>query len=260
MSLPVLKNDDRGAGLPVVLIHGFPLSRKMWAPQVQPLLDAGYRVICPDLPGFGGSTPLAGVVSISRYADAVVDLLDQLGVEEAVVGGMSMGGYVLLDLAERYSDRLLGAMFIVTRAAADDEAGKEKRSLLAGEVKAGNGMIVPDTFEQVLFAPQTVKENPGLVREVRQIMESTPAEGLVGGLLAMRDREDSVASLPSFNMPALVLGAEQDLAIPEEHTRTLANGLPNAQLEVLPAAGHMANLEQPEFFNQVLLKFLATLG
>lgn len=260
MSLPILKYDDQGAGRPVVLIHGFPLDRTMWGPQVRPLVDAGYRVICPDLPGFGESPVVEDTASMDVYADAVIDLLDHLGVERAVVGGMSMGGYVLLNLAERYSERLLGAMFLVTRAAADDAAGKEKRTTLADEVRAGNSMVVPDTFAQVLFAPQTKQENPELITRVRQIMESNSAEGLVGGLLAMRDREDSVGTLPSFDMPALVLGAEQDLAVPLEHSRVLAQGLPNAKLELLAGAGHMANLEQPELFNQALLKFLATLG
>jgi pimeloyl-ACP methyl ester carboxylesterase len=185
--------------------------------------------------------------------------LDALAIDQAVIGGMSMGGYVLLNLVERYPERLSGAMFLVTRAAADDAAGKEKRTLMAAEVKAGNRLIVPDTFAQVLFAAGTPKDRPELVAEVRQWMVLTSPEGLVGGLLAMRDRGDSLARLPGLSVPALVVGAEQDLAVPLEHAQTLAKGLPNARLKVIAAAGHMANLEQPDEFNRALLDFLRRL-
>ncbi len=251
-----MKYVEQGSGLSVVLIHGFPLCRQMWLPQMTALADSGCRVICPDLPGFGESALHEGQISISTYADAVIGLLDDLGIEKAVVGGMSMGGYVLLDLAERYPDRLLGAMFLVTRAAADDAAGREKRTLLAAEVKSGNRLVVSDTFAQVLFAPETPEKNPELVADVRQWMESVSAAGIVGGLLAMRDRDDSVAKLAKFDLPSLVVGAEQDLAVPLEHSRVLADGLPNAELKVIPGAGHMANLEQSELFNAALIEFL----
>ncbi|MDT8443520.1 MAG: alpha/beta fold hydrolase [Desulfuromonadales bacterium] len=252
----MLKFDESGNGLAVVLIHGFPLCRKMWRPQVIALVDAGYRVICPDLPGFGETPPLAESASMGRYADALIGLLDQLEIEKAVVGGMSMGGYVLLKMAERYPERLLGAMYLMTRAAADEAASREKRSLLAGEVNAGNRLVVADAFAQVLFAPETLQKNPQLVAEVRQWMETTSPAGLVGGLLAMRDRDDYVAKLAGFAVPSLVVGAEQDLAVPLEHSRVLVKWLPDAELQTIPAAGHMANLEQPEAFNTVLEMFL----
>jgi len=254
-----MQYDDQGAGQPIVLIHGFPLNRQMWAPQQAALAAAGYRVICPDLPGFGESAPLENA-SMDRYADAIITLLDQLAIDRAVVGGMSMGGYVLLNLLARFPQRLSAAMFLVTRAAADDAAGREKRTRLAEAVQGGDRLIVPDTFAQVLFAPQTPQEKPELVHQVRQWMEATPGPGLVGGLLAMRDREDYVERLAGYACPALVVGAELDIAVPPEHARTLANGLPDAELRVIPAAGHMANLEQPQAFNQALLEFLAGLG
>jgi pimeloyl-ACP methyl ester carboxylesterase len=254
----MLKYDDQGKGLAVVLLHGFPLCRQMWAPQVTALTDAGYRVICPDLPGFGESPSLTGPASMSSYADAVIELLDELGIEQAVIGGMSMGGYVLLDLVERYWHRLLGAMFLVTRAAADDTAGKQKRTMMAEQVKCGNVLTIPEAFVPVLFAEKTARDNPLLISQVRQWVEATSPAGLVEGLLAMRERDDSVNKLPAFNLPALVVGAEKDLAVPVEHSRALAEGLPDAALKIVPSAGHMANLEQPEMFNEALLGFLAT--
>jgi pimeloyl-ACP methyl ester carboxylesterase len=151
-------------------------------------------------------------------------------------------------------------MFLVTRAAADDAVSKQKRTSLAAEISAGNLMIVPDTFASVLFAPDTSRKKPELFFEVRQWMEKTPAEGMVGGLLAMRDRADSVAKLAGFLMPSLVVGAELDMAVPLEHSRFLAELLPDAELKIIPGAGHMANLEEPELFNQSLIGFLQRLS
>ena len=255
----MLKYDDLGKGLPVVLLHGFPLCRQMWAPQMTALADAGYRVICPDLPGFGESPSLAGPASMSNYADTIIALLDELGIDQAVVGGMSMGGYVLLDLVERYPQRFLGAMFLVTRAAADDAAGKQKRTMMVEQVEGGNVLTIPETFVPVLFAEETSRKNPLLISQVRQWVESTPSSGLIGGLVAMRERGDAVSKLPAFALPALVVGAAQDLAVPPEHSQVLAEGLPNALLKIIPGAGHMANLEQPELFNAALLDFLDSL-
>ncbi len=254
--MPLLSYDDRGSGPAVVLIHGFPLCRQMWQPQVKALTAAGFRVIVPDLPGFGGSAALAGTPTIGRYADAVIGLLDHLAIETAVVGGMSMGGYVLLDLAARHPHRLKAGMFLVTRAAADDSAGKVRRDELAGAVRSGDLGVVPESFEKLLFAPSTLRNRPTLIAAVRHWMNTAAPEGVVGGLLAMRDRRDYLEALPTLRLPALVVGAAEDAAIPPAHAEALAAGLPDARLRIIPAAGHMANLEQPAAFNQALLDFL----
>lgn len=251
-----LRYDDNGTGLPVLLLHGFPLCRRMWQPQTAALAAAGCRVICPDLPGFGNSPPRAGMVSMDAYADALIALLDRLGIERAVVGGMSMGGYVLLNLAERYPQRLLAALYLVTRAAADDPAGKVRRVELADQVRGGNRSVVPEVFEKLLFAPMTLKKQPELVRQVRAWMDAASPEGVAAGLLAMRSRRDYLELLPELHVPALVIGAAQDLAVPPSHAEALAAGLPDAELHIIPKAGHMVNLEQPTIFNQTLLAFL----
>ncbi|TLM68107.1 MAG: alpha/beta fold hydrolase [Deltaproteobacteria bacterium] len=255
MSFP-LAYSDTGTGHPVVLIHGFPLCRHMWQPQAACLSRAGYRVICPDLPGFGESPPVCGPASMTAYADAVVALLDHLEIERAAIGGMSMGGYVLLNLVERYPQRLQAALYLVTRAAADDAAGKARRGDLAGAVRGGDREVVPLTFEKLLFAPDIPAQHPELVGKVRAWMEQASPEGVAGGLLAMRDRKDYVASLPNLQVPALVVGAAADLAVPPAHAEVLAAGLPDAELHLIAAAGHMVNLEQPEAFNRILLDFL----
>jgi pimeloyl-ACP methyl ester carboxylesterase len=251
-----LHYDDFGEGPAVLLIHGFPLCRMMWKPQVEPLVDAGYRVILPDLRGFGDSEGGGSTVQMDDFADDIIQLLDYLGVDRAIIGGMSMGGYVLFNLLERYPQRIAAAMFLVTRAAADDEAGKQKRDDMVDAIQAGQTMVVPDTFMNVLFADATPDANPQLVAEVRSWMASASPQGLVGGLVAMRGREDYADRLSMFRLSSLVVGADQDKAIPLEHYQLLVDELPDAEGTVIVGGGHMVNMEKPEAFNRAILRFL----
>ena len=254
-----LNFDDQGSGLPLLLIHGFPLNRQMWRPQFRALTAAGFRVIAPDLRGFGESDAPDGPYSIDLFADDLVALLDHLGIESAVVGGMSMGGYVLFNLLERYPERLRGACFIVTRAGADDETGKERRLVLAREVMKSGLKVVADAFETLLFAEESLVERPKLVEEVYRWMSANDSRGIAGGPLAMRERKDYTQMLSGFAIPALAIGAEQDKAAPPDNTRLIAGGIPGCRLAVIPHAGHMANLENPGAFNGALLEFLRSL-
>jgi 3-oxoadipate enol-lactonase len=254
-----LAYSDRGKGLPLVLIHGFPLCRKMWRPQVEALAKAGCRVITPDLRGFGESGLTSGIVSMDNYADDIVALMDHLGIDKAVVGGMSMGGYVLLNLLERYPDRIAAPIFIVTKAGGDDDAGKARRTALAEACRAQGILPVADAFRNLLFAPATLTDNPELVDEVFGWVIATAPQGAAGGLIAMRDRKDYIAILGSIGQPALVIGADQDQAAPVENSRIIAEGLPDAELCILHGGGHMVNMEQPAGFNEAILEFLAGL-
>ena len=248
--------DDSGSGPAVLFIHGFPLCRRMWHPQFQALTASGFRVVTPDLRGFGESDTPDGPYSIELFADDIVALLDHLAVEEAVVGGMSMGGYVLFNLLERYPARVRAACFITTRANADDEAGRERRLQLAREVQKFGPQVVADSFEKLLFAEETPKERPKLVAEVYRWMTANDSRGIAGGLLAMRERKDYTPLLSGFTVPALAIGAEEDKAAPPENARLIAAGVPNCRLAIIPQAGHMANLENPGAFNAALLEFL----
>ncbi len=254
-----LAYSDRGNGLPLVLIHGFPLCRKMWRPQAVALSNAGCRVITPDLRGFGESGLTSEMVSMDVYADDIVALLDYLEVDKAVVGGMSMGGYVLLNLLERFPDRVAAPIFIVTKAGGDDAAGKVRRTALAEASRVLGILPVADAFRNLLFAPATLADKPGMVEEVFGWVSATDPAGAAAALIAMRDRKDYLPLLGNFSQPALVIGADQDQAIPVEHVRNIAEGLPNANLCILHGGGHMVNLEQPGGFNEAILTFLAGL-
>ncbi|WP_432822485.1 alpha/beta fold hydrolase [Trichloromonas sp.] len=252
--------DVAGSGPAVLLIHGFPLCRRMWQPQVQALSAAGFRVVVPDLRGFGESGVGDRPGSMDLLADDLVVLMDHLGIERAVVGGMSMGGYVLLNLLARHPQRVRAACFIVTRGDADDETGRGKRNHLVGEVEAGNPGAVPAAFAPLLFAGQTVARRPQLVDEVRGWMAATDPTGLVLGLQAIRDRVDSGPLLPTLKLPSLVIGAREDKAIPPDKSAYLAAQVAGAELCMIDGGGHMVNLEQADAFNACLLGFLQQIG
>jgi pimeloyl-ACP methyl ester carboxylesterase len=251
--------DENGAGPVVCLIHGFPLNRKMWTPQVSALNAAGFRVITPDLRGFGESEAPDSAYSIDLFADDTAALFDYLGIVNAVVGGMSMGGYILQNLLERYPEKVSAACFIVTRSGADDEAGKKKRIILARDVMEFGSKAIADIFVKLLFAEQTGEMRPELVGDVYKLMLENDPRGLAGALLAMRERKDYTPLLSGFQQPSLIIGAEQDKAVTPEQIRTLAARLPNGRLCLIPDAGHMVSLEQPEAFNHCLLDFLKSL-
>jgi pimeloyl-ACP methyl ester carboxylesterase len=193
------------------------------------------------------------------YADDILSLMDHLGIDKAVVGGMSMGGYVLLNLLERYPERIAASIFIVTRGGGDDDAGKDRRSALAEACRTQGILPVAEAFRNILFTPETLTDNPALVDDVFGWINATDPRGAAAGLIAMRDRKDYIPLLGSFSQPALVIGADQDQAAPVENSNILAEGLPDAELCILHGGGHMVNLEQPEGFNDALLEFLAGL-
>lgn len=252
--------DDIGNGPAVILLHDFPLTRRMWQPQVGPLVAAGYRVIVPDLRGFGESAETEAPYDVSLYAEDVVALLNYLGIGRAVFGGMSMGGYILFNLLERFRQRVMAAAFFTTRSRADDVSEKARRAELAEKVVTGDRQQVVDSLAGLLFAKRTIGTQPALFEEVKSWMDSTDSRTLMAGLLAMRNRKDYTAQVRYFDRPSLVIGAELDRCIKSEHIRFLAAALPFCTSRIIPGAGHLVNMERPEEFNRCLLDFLGSLA
>lgn len=248
--------DDVGSGPCVLLIHGFPLRRALWRPQVTALTAAGYRVVAPDLPGFGDSDACADSATIDRYADHLIELLDHLAIDQVAGVGMSMGGYVLFNLLERYSRRFSAAVFAVTRCLPDDETGRQRRYQLVQAAQQQGPQAVADPFLDILIPPELRDSRPRLAEEVYGWMVGTSTVGLASGLLAMAARTDATPLLATIGVPTLVIGAEEDRAIPPEHSSMIAGGITNSRLVVIPEAGHLVNLERPGEFNRALLEFL----
>jgi len=252
----VLGYDESGSGRPLLLVHGYPLSRQMWQPQVAALGDAA-RVIAPDLRGHGESGAPDAPHTVDRLADDLAELLDGLGVTQpVVVGGLSMGGYVALAFYRRHTARVAGLILAATRAGADSEAGKANRDKAIALAREKGVDAIADSMLPKMLAPAAYESRPALVQQVRQIMASTPLNGVVGDLSAMRHRPDSTELLGGILQPVLVIHGQDDQLIPPTEAEAAFARLPHGRLALIPGAGHLLNLEQPEAFDAEVRTFL----
>jgi pimeloyl-ACP methyl ester carboxylesterase len=251
--------DDVGKGPAVVLLHAFPLSRLMWQAQVEALQDA-YRVVCPDLRGFGDTSGFKDTPSVETMADDVARLLDELKVDRAVVGGLSMGGYVALAFARRHAGRLRALVLADTRAEPDDEAGRANRDRLIAFATTSTGAAVAEQMLPKLVGARTAAEKPEVPDEVRSIASAQVAAGIVGALQALRDRPDARPGLAAIAVPTLVLVGRDDVLTPPAVAEALAGGIRGARLVGIDGAGHLSNLEQPARFNAAVRSFLDRLA
>lgn len=251
---------ERGEGPedPVVLLHAFPLNRKMWAPQVEALAGTR-RVITPDYPGFGSSPRPPAQPDVRYYAQGIERLLDRLGLERVVLGGVSMGGYVAFGCMKLFPERVSGLVLASTRPDPDSEEMRENRMKTARRVADEGVEVLIELQMERLLAPQTLKNNREVVEKVRaMILESSPT-GVVAALGAMRERPDSTPLLAEISVPTLVIGGEEDAISSPEVMAEMAQKIPASRHVALPGAGHLSNLEAPQGFNAALKEFLETL-
>ncbi len=250
---------ETGSGRPLVLFHGYPLNRTIWEQQVTELAGRAH-VIAPDLWGFGESAPREGT-TMGTYADEVRDLLDARGIQEpAILGGLSMGGYIVFEFFRRYPERVAGVILANTKATPDSveaKAGRDQSATLAQEKGAGAiaAQMVPK-----LLSPKTYSSNPQVAEQVAHIITTATVEGIVAALRAMRDRPDSTPTLAAIKVPALVLAGVDDQIFPRSEFEKMARALPRGKLELLPDAGHVSSLEQPDLFNRAVRQFLESLS
>jgi pimeloyl-ACP methyl ester carboxylesterase len=240
------------------------MDSSLWAAQRSALSGAGFRVLTPDLPGFGGSAPSAEAPSVDVMADAVVGLLDHLGIERAVVGGLSMGGYVTMALLRRHPDRLSAIVLADTKAGADaPEAAANREAVAAAVESAGTAAGIADGMLPNLLGATTRDSRPDVVATVRRWIGAQPAAGVAWAQRAMAARPDSLADIAAFGRPVLVLYGEQDTISPAADAMAMADaaraGGSAATVVEVPDAGHLTAVEDPDAVTRALLNWLATL-
>jgi len=249
--------DLAGDGPPILFVHGFPLDRTMWRPVASAL--TGWQRILPDLRGLGLSEAPEDPYSMAEYADDLAALLDVLRVPDAVVCGLSMGGYVAFELLRRHPGRVRGLVLTNTRAAPDDAEGRTRRDAMIARIRRDGPGFVADEMLPRLVAPVTTRTMPDVVRQVRAMATGQPAAGLIGALAAMRDRPDSRPTLGTITVPTLVVHGSDDQLIPLAEARAMADAIPDAHFAVIPAAGHLAPVEQAVNTGRVIREFLEAL-
>lgn len=252
------EDHGKAGGLPIVLLHAFPLNGQMWEPQIE-ALKSGYRIITPDYPGFGRSSrPCAGP-DIRYYAEGMRELLERLELEKVVIGGLSMGGYVALSCYRLFPEKISALILANTRADQDSEELRENRRSLARRVAEEGVGILPEVQMERLLAEGTLKNNPEVVEKVKNMILASSPDGVLGALGAIADRPDSISLLSNIQVPALVISGEHDTLSTPAIMSAMAQKLPNARHTVLSSAGHLSSLENPGAFNAELKKFLGSL-
>ena len=244
----------------LVLLHAFPIGANLWEPQMRNIPE-GWRLVTPDLRGFGGSTELDSVsaLSIADYAADVVDLLEELGVTRAVIGGCSMGGYAALALYQSTPELFDGLILANTRAGADSpEARANRRNMLAIVDREGASGVAREMMPKLL-GKTTNESNSDAESFIRRLIKQQSPVAIRGGIHRMMHRPDSTPLLAQVSVPTLVITGAEDEMIPVEESRRMASGIRGAKLVVVPGAGHLASLEQPDAFNAALNGFLTGL-
>lgn len=243
--------DDRGQGVPLLLLHGFPFTSESFWPQLE-APPRGFRLIAPDHRGFGASALADGPSTMEAMAQDALALLDALKVKTAVVGGVSMGGYVALALARLDPGRVRGLVLIDTQSTADDEAGKARRETVAQDVLQNGVAGLTAGMLPKLLAPEA---SEAVRKRVEALMLAQDPKAVAAASRGMALRTDAKDLLARFAGPTLIVVGEKDAITPPEKAKAMAELVTGAQLEIVRGAGHLTNLEQPETFGRLLEAF-----
>lgn len=236
---------SRGA---LVLLHAFPMDSTMWDAQLT-LSAGGWHVIAPDYPV---------AASVDDYAGAVVDLLDGLHIHDAVIGGLSLGGYVAFALFRLAPNYIRGLVLADTRAEADTPESVEGRKRMLGVLKQNGQAGVAEEMLTKLLGKSSLDTRPDLVEKVRHAIAGNAPEKIEGMIQALMTRPDSTALLAKIHVPTLIVVGDQDVATPPALSESMRSGIAGSELVLLRSAGHLSNIEQPDAFNAALARFLET--
>ncbi|MCX5447956.1 alpha/beta fold hydrolase [Streptomyces nigrescens] len=251
--------EDEGSGEPLVLVHGHPFDRSMWRPQTEHFSRAGWRVIAPDLRGYGESTVVPGTTPLETFARDLLALLDGLGIERFVLGGLSMGGQIVMECYRLFPERIRGLVFADTFAAAETEEGRTaRRDMAARLLREGMSGYAQEVLGKMV-SPHTLTHRPEVAAHVLAMMTAAPPEGAAAALRGRAERPDYTHLLSQTAVPALVVVGTEDTYTPVNDARDIHARVPDATLSVIEQAGHLPNLERPDEFNAALAEFLHSL-
>ena len=248
--------NDQGQGdVPVLLLHGFPLDKRMWEPQIAGL-SGEFRVVTPDLRGHGESQATPGPYTMELLADDVKGFLDTLDLQQVVLGGFSMAGYVAFAFLRRYPERVQSLLLLDTRPQADAEAARPGREDMAQLAEREGAAPIAERLIPRLLSEATVANRPDVVAQVRQMILECSVQGIAGDLRGMALRGDAIDLLSQIRVPTLVMVGDQDVLTPPAESELMASTIPNATLVKIDGAGHVSSLENPQAVTSAIHEFL----
>jgi len=250
----------QGKGTPLLFVHGFPLTHAMWQPQID-AFNKKYRVIVPDLRGFGESTVTNGTVSMEEMSDDLHGILHGVWVDKPVVFcGLSMGGYIAWQFFRKYRGQLRALILCDTRAAPDTPAAAAGRQTLAATVLAQGSQAASDFVLPKLMSAKTTERWPDLVANVQSMVLRNKPAGIAAALRGMAERPDCTELLPQIDVPTLLICGQDDQVTPPAEMQQMADAIPHAQFVQIPNAGHLSPLENPDAVNGAIERFLISLN
>ncbi|MDP3468818.1 MAG: alpha/beta hydrolase [Daejeonella sp.] len=251
-----LSYDDLGEGsVPLIFLHGFPFSKQMWKEQLE-FLKSSHRVIACDLRGFGNSIDEESVLSIDLFGDDLIQFMDYLNIDKAIVCGLSMGGYIALNAYKRYSDRFEALILCDTQCIADTPEGKAKRYKLIDEIALKGTEDFSKGFVNNVFFKDSLTEKKEIVEELRNVISSNSMHIISMGLRALAERSESCTILSQVNIPTLIICGREDQVTPLAQSEFMNKNIEGSILRIINHAGHVSNLEQAHEFNKHLHEFL----
>ena len=260
-----IKSDDatiyfetHGRGPDVVLLHPFPVNHKFWLPLLD-ALTSRFRVTLPDLRGHGRSEAGLGVATMEKHARDVLRVCGEVGVERAVFGGCSIGGYVNFELWRQARERVKGLVFLDTKAPADSEATRADRLRAADDVLARGPEPFVESMVPKLLAETTRTNRPDLVAAAKAMMMESSAAGIAAVQRGMAERVDSTGTLATIDVPTLVVFGEEDV-VPVSEGEAMRRGIRGAEMRVVEKAGHYAAFERAEEVGRILREWLERAG
>jgi 3-oxoadipate enol-lactonase len=245
----------------VLLVHGHPFNYTMWRPQTEYLRD-NYRVVVPDLRGYG-KTPLpedSRETRLETFAADNLALMDALGIREFVLGGLSMGGQIALEIYRQAPARIQALLLADTFAGLDSAERRQWRFTTADRLeREGMGSYAQEELTKMI-TPANAERLPEVAAHVTEMMVTTPPRGAAAALRGRAQRMDYLPLLKEIRVPTLVVVGREDAYTPLALAEQICEQIPGAKLAVIENAGHMPNLEQPDAFNRALGSWLVGVG
>jgi len=239
----------------VIFIHGFPFNKYMWQAQINLLKDK-YHVIAYDVRGHGNSELGTEELSIDLFGEDLIGFMNALKLDKVILCGLSMGGYITLNVLSKHQDRFMGALLCDTTCTADSPEGKEKRKKNIERVKVEGLTNYTEESLKILFAPESLTNHAEIVEKIRNTIVNTPVETITKTLTALGNREETCSKLAQIKIPVTILVGEKDMLTPISTARLLHENILNSTLHLISEAGHLSNLENPNQFNMILDDFL----
>lgn len=254
-----LSYDDIGEGtIPIIFLHGFPFTKAMWSGQLN-FLSTTHRVIACDIRGFGKSTDQESHLSIDLFSDDVIAFMDTLDIYRAIICGLSMGGFIALNLVQKHPDRFAALLLCNTQCIADTAEVKAGRYATIDAIKANGAAAFNEKFVHSVFHADSLVKKKSLVEELRSVVFANADHTITRGLAALAERSETCTTLHDIAIPTLIIGSRADVVTPLVQSEFMHQHIAGSVLRVIDEAGHVSNLEQPDEFNVYVRDFLSTL-